>query len=100
MKRLLPCAVATAAALVAHHIAGRALAARDIVQAVLAGDYLSIGALALVLLAARLFLYLLAPGWVLQAGDDLRGAAQGEGSALSLQSSRLASTAPMKWNEP
>ncbi len=65
MTRLLPCAVATAAALLAHHVAGRVLAGRDIVQAVLAGDDLSTGALALVLLAARLFLYLLAPGWAL-----------------------------------
>ncbi len=65
MKRALPCALTVATALVVHTAAGHALAGHDVILALLKGDRWTTAALLAVLLAARLFLYLLAPGWVL-----------------------------------
>lgn len=65
MKRAILCAVFVGLAAVAHAFAGHLLAGRDVVLSILAGDRGVTLVLVLVLLATRLFLYLLAPGWVL-----------------------------------
>ena len=65
MRPLVPCAVAVAAALAVHAVAGHLLAGRDVVLSILAGERGPTIALVAALLAARLFLFLLAPGWVL-----------------------------------
>ncbi len=65
MRRALPWAIAVALAGAAHVIAGRFLAGRDVVLAILVGGRVSVALVALALLLARLFLFLLAPGWAL-----------------------------------
>lgn len=80
MKRAVRCAIAVGAALVAHTVAAHLLAGRDVVLAVLAGERGPTVALIAVLFAARLFLYLLAPGWVLHVAATVlleRRAARG-----------------------
>jgi hypothetical protein len=65
MRRAVLCAATIVASLVVHTVAGRWLAGRDVVLAVLASERgWAIAAIA-ALLAARLFLFLLAPGWAL-----------------------------------
>jgi hypothetical protein len=56
-----------AVALAVHEIAGSLLAGRDVILSFLVGDRSFVVMAVLVLLAARLFLFLLAPGWVLHA---------------------------------
>jgi len=65
VKRARPCAVAVAAALVVHTLAGHALAGHDVILALLTGARRTTAALIAALVAARLFLFLLAPGWAL-----------------------------------
>jgi hypothetical protein len=56
---------AIVAALAVHGLAGRWLAGRDVVLALIAGERGWAVAAIAALLAARLFLFLLAPGWAL-----------------------------------
>jgi hypothetical protein len=71
VKRALPCALAVAAALVVHTVAGHALAGHDVILALLTGQRWMTAALIAVLVAARLFLYLLAPGWALHVAAKI-----------------------------
>jgi hypothetical protein len=57
--------VVTAIAAVVHAVAGRWLADRDVVLALLVGERGWAVAAIVALVAARLFLFLLAPGWAL-----------------------------------
>lgn len=65
MRRALPCAVAVVTALAVQALAGRLLAGRDVVLALLGGSQGPTPALIAALVGARLFLFLLAPGWAL-----------------------------------
>jgi hypothetical protein len=65
MKRALRCTATVALALIVHALAGRALAGRDVLHALLQGDRWGTAALLAALVAARAFLYFLAPGWAL-----------------------------------
>ena len=58
-------AVVTATAGVVHALGAHVVAGTDVVLAVLIGGRLEIGLVVLALLVARLFLFLLAPGWAL-----------------------------------
>ena len=71
MRRAIPWAVTVAIAAVVQAICGHLLAGRDVVLAILVGDRVVTVALIVALLAARLFLFLLAPGWALYLAATL-----------------------------
>ncbi len=82
MRRAISCAAAVGAALLVHAVTGRLLVDRDVVLALLLGAWVETAALVAVLLASRLFLYLLAPGWALYVAVTLvleRRAKRGDG---------------------
>jgi hypothetical protein len=54
-------------ALVVHRITSDLLAERDVILSLLVGDRSFIVGLVVALVVARLFLFLLAPGWLLHA---------------------------------
>jgi hypothetical protein len=71
VKRALPCAVTVATALAVHTLTGHALAGHDVILALIHGDRWRTVALLTALVAARAFLFLLAPGWALHVAAKI-----------------------------
>jgi hypothetical protein len=65
VRRAIVWAASVAVAGATQVLCARFLAGRDIVAALLGGDLAQVGLAVAALLAARLFLFLLAPGWAL-----------------------------------
>jgi hypothetical protein len=68
VKRAFVCGMMVALAALVHALAGRYLAGHDVVLALLVGGRVGAALVVLALLLARLFLYVLAPGWALYVG--------------------------------